>query len=196
MPNETFQFIDSLNASNPVTATDPVTDGALQLRGVKTTLLNTFPNMNAAVNLTPTEANYLDGVTGVSGSGNLVLSNNPTFTNLSLSATVLTSGELADARVSQTNVTQHQAALSVTESQISDLQSYVLPNTTPTFSGINLGNADSTLGRLSAGKIAVESKMIMTHASSAYGNSGDIYISTAAPTTEGTTGDFYYEHEA
>jgi hypothetical protein len=40
-------------------------------------------------------------------------------------ATEITSGTLADARVAETNVTQHQAALSVTESQISDLQSYL-----------------------------------------------------------------------
>jgi hypothetical protein len=33
----------------------------------------------------------------------------------------ITSGTLADARVAQSNVTQHQAALSITESQISDL---------------------------------------------------------------------------
>ena len=37
----------------------------------------------------------------------------------------LTSGTLADARVAQSNVTQHQAALSITESQISDLGSYI-----------------------------------------------------------------------
>lgn len=35
------------------------------------------------------------------------------------------SGELADSNVAETNVTQHQAALSITESQISDLQAYL-----------------------------------------------------------------------
>lgn len=34
-------------------------------------------------------------------------------------------GELADSNVAETNVTQHQAALSITESQISDLQAYL-----------------------------------------------------------------------
>lgn len=38
----------------------------------------------------------------------------------------ITSGTFADARIAETNVTQHQAALSITESQISDLQSYLL----------------------------------------------------------------------
>ena len=40
-------------------------------------------------------------------------------------ASDLTSGTLADARVAESNVTQHQAALMVTESQISDLGSYI-----------------------------------------------------------------------
>lgn len=40
-------------------------------------------------------------------------------------ASEVTSGTFADARIAQSNVTQHQAALSLTESQISDLQSYL-----------------------------------------------------------------------
>jgi hypothetical protein len=40
-------------------------------------------------------------------------------------ASEITSGTLANARISEGSVTQHQAALSVTESQISDLQSYL-----------------------------------------------------------------------
>ena len=43
-----------------------------------------------------------------------------------LAATVITSGTFADAQISETSVTQHEAALSITESQISDLQSYLL----------------------------------------------------------------------
>jgi len=39
-------------------------------------------------------------------------------------ASDVTSGTFADARIAQTNVTQHQAALSITESQISDFGSY------------------------------------------------------------------------
>lgn len=38
----------------------------------------------------------------------------------------LTTGELADARVAESNVTQHQAALQLTESQITDLKAYGL----------------------------------------------------------------------
>lgn len=39
--------------------------------------------------------------------------------------TDITSGTFADARIAESNVTQHQAALSITESQISDLGSYL-----------------------------------------------------------------------
>lgn len=41
------------------------------------------------------------------------------------SASALTSGVLADGRVQESNVTQHEGALSITESQISDLGSYL-----------------------------------------------------------------------
>lgn len=45
--------------------------------------------------------------------------------NIVLDAARVASGTLADARISQSSVTQHQGALTVTESQISDLGSYL-----------------------------------------------------------------------
>ncbi|MEK9769271.1 MAG: hypothetical protein VW683_10160, partial [Betaproteobacteria bacterium] len=42
----------------------------------------------------------------------------------------ITSGTFADARIAESNVTQHQAALSITESQISDLGSYITASST------------------------------------------------------------------
>ena len=39
------------------------------------------------------------------------------------------SGTFADARIAESNVTQHEAALSITESQISDLQTYLTSST-------------------------------------------------------------------
>jgi hypothetical protein len=45
----------------------------------------------------------------------------------------ITSGTFADARISQSSVTQHQAALSITESQISDLQAYLIAWEAPAF---------------------------------------------------------------
>lgn len=48
-------------------------------------------------------------------------------------ASNITSGTFTDARIAQTNVTQHQAALSITESQISDLQTYATATNTMAF---------------------------------------------------------------
>ena len=59
---ETFQYIDDLNASNP-TSTDNVSEGDNHIRGIKTTLKNTFPNVTGAITPTETELNYVDGVT-------------------------------------------------------------------------------------------------------------------------------------
>ena len=96
MAIETFEFIDDLNAANP-TATDNVSEGDDHLRGLKTTLKNTFPNVTGAINATETELNYVDGVTsniqtqlgtklplaGGTMTGNLLLetSGNPSITN-------------------------------------------------------------------------------------------------------------------
>ena len=85
---EAFSYITSLNASNPIHATDPVSQGDDHVRGLKTTLLNTFPNLDAAVNITPTEANLLDGLTGVTGTGNLVASISPTLTGTLTAAAI------------------------------------------------------------------------------------------------------------
>lgn len=49
-----------------------------------------------------------------------------------LTASDIQSGTFADARIAQSNVTQHQAALSVTESQISDLGAYITASSTDT----------------------------------------------------------------
>ncbi len=49
--------------------------------------------------------------------------------------TDVTSGTFADARISESSVTQHQAALSITESQISDLSHYSSSDFDTDFSG-------------------------------------------------------------
>ena len=64
-------------------------------------------------------------------------------------ASDITSGTFANARISQSNVTQHQAALSITESQISDLQTYLTDIT-----GEQTGDlSDVTITNISAGEV-------------------------------------------
>lgn len=54
---ETGTYISDLNANNPVNATDVVGEGDDHLRLIKSTLLNTFPNVTGAVTLTHTQLN-------------------------------------------------------------------------------------------------------------------------------------------
>ena len=67
---ETFNYIDSLNTSNP-TSTDNVSEGDDHIRGIKTTLKNTFPNINGAVSATDEDLN--NGIVKTSATGSAPL---------------------------------------------------------------------------------------------------------------------------
>lgn len=95
---EAATFISGLNASNPVNATDPVSQGDDHLRLIKSTLLNTFPNISGAMNASHTELNHLVGITGKTGTGNVVLSASPTLTG------TVTAGTFAGSGASLTNI--------------------------------------------------------------------------------------------
>lgn len=62
-------------------------------------------------------ASGIDVTGNIQGDGSLL--------GVSIDAALVNSGTFASARISQASVTQHQAALSITESQISDLDHYV-----------------------------------------------------------------------
>ena len=59
---ETGTFIDDLVTSNPA-ATDGLSQADDHLRLIKTTLKNTFPNVDAAVTATPAQLNLTAGIT-------------------------------------------------------------------------------------------------------------------------------------
>lgn len=72
-------------------------------------------------------------------------------------ASFLSSGTLADARVAESNVTQHEAALTITESQISDLGTYLenlSEDTTPQLGG-NLDVNGNSIASTSNGNITI-----------------------------------------
>lgn len=121
---ETFNFIDSLNSSNPVGATDVKGQGDDHLRGIKTTLLNSFPNITGAVTLTQAEINALPKEgdnnvwTGTNGFQAVTATDiiATTFAGdgaliTALNAAELSSGLIPDARVQASNVTQHEASI-------------------------------------------------------------------------------------
>jgi hypothetical protein len=77
MPIETFNFIDSLNSSNPGSS-DDVLQGDDHIRGIKSVLKNTFPNLAAAANFTAAQVNQLvSGIitfaAGSSGSPSIII---------------------------------------------------------------------------------------------------------------------------
>jgi hypothetical protein len=60
---ETATYIHELVNTNPVGATDTKAQGDDHIRLLKTTLSNTFPNVEGAVTASHTELNILDGLT-------------------------------------------------------------------------------------------------------------------------------------
>jgi hypothetical protein len=152
-----FSSLTSLSMATGVAITEFSTDNTLG---------------DAANDAVPTEAavkSYIDSaVSGISF---------PSETN-DLSS-VVTWADVPDANITQGSVTQHQAALSITESQISDLQSYVLPSSAPDLIGINEIMA---AGTVSGGALALNmnSARIITTSSV----TADFQIAlTNAPTT-------------
>jgi len=59
---ESASFVSQLNSSNP-TNSDQVSAGDDHIRLIKAALIATFPNLSAAVTVTPAEINFLAGVT-------------------------------------------------------------------------------------------------------------------------------------
>jgi hypothetical protein len=56
-------YINALNPNWPIGGSDDIAEGDTHLRGIKNTLINTFPNIAGAVLPTHSEINYLSGVT-------------------------------------------------------------------------------------------------------------------------------------
>ena len=146
----------SSNTETRITATYQDVDGTIDL--VVDNDLANYDNTNTAFisDITGENINDLSDVTITTvASGEILKYNGSLWINNTLAeagiaavghahaTTDITSGTFADARIAETNVTQHQAALSITESQISDLGSY-LPTTGGTGTGAyDFGGADS-----------------------------------------------------
>jgi hypothetical protein len=94
MPLEVATYISGLNSSNPVGSTDKVQTLDDHVRLVKSTLLNTFPNITGAMTASHSELNNLAGVTGKTGTGNVVLSASPTFTGTVGAAAITATGTI------------------------------------------------------------------------------------------------------
>jgi hypothetical protein len=94
------KYLDDLVATNPA-AGDNVSAGDDHIRGIKNVLKLTFPNVDAAVNATPTELNYVDGVTSAIQTQLDAKVTNATHTGDVTGATALT---IADNIVDEANL--------------------------------------------------------------------------------------------
>lgn len=212
---ESATYISGLNASNPVHATDQVSQGDDHLRLIKSTLLASLPGVTGAVTSTHTELNYLDGVTGVTGSGNLALSASPTFTGTLTAATLIatTYDGIAAANLVDKSATETisgswtfgallatsydgvAAANLLDKSAAETVTGAWNFSTAPQVASLEVGHAtDSTVTRAAAGKLEVEGKPIIAHNDGTLA-SGEVYVSTSAP-SGGSNGDIWLEREA
>ena len=95
------------------------------------TSISTFDGAFGSLTGTPTTlAGY--GITDAATSAQGALADSAVQPSDNISTLTNDSGFITDYTVTQADVTQHQAALSITESQISDLQSYLTSETTTT----------------------------------------------------------------
>ena len=67
------------------------------------------------------------------------------FTETNDLSSAVTWANVPDANITQSSVTQHQAALSITESQISDLGSYITASSTDTLTNKTINSASNTI---------------------------------------------------
>ena len=101
MPLESATYISDLDPTNPVGSSDLVSSLDDHMRLVKATLQTTFPGIAGAVTATHTELNFLDGVTGTTGTGKLVLDDAPTIDKLTVTSSItLPAASVADAALS------------------------------------------------------------------------------------------------
>jgi len=103
-----------------------------------------------AVTATAAELNLLDGVTGTL----VTEAGTQTLTNKSISASQINSGTLANAQISSGSVVQHQGDLSITESQISDLGSYITASSTDTLTNKSISASQINSGTLANAQIS------------------------------------------
>jgi hypothetical protein len=98
---ETGEYISDLIQTNPITATDPVTEGSDHLRLVKKVLLQSFPGVSGAVTLTHTQLNDAALKSAAQNIGGVWTFSNDTFIQFR------NSGDTADIgliKISATNV--------------------------------------------------------------------------------------------
>ena len=133
------------------TTTDTLTNKTINAdNNTVTNIANTQIKTGASIDSTKiangsvsnTEFQYLNGVT----SAIQTQINGKASSSHVHATTDITSGTFADSRIASSNVTQHQTALAITESQISDLQTYALDSAVVHLAGTETISGTKTFG--------------------------------------------------
>ena len=134
--------LDGIEASADVTDTSNVTAAGALMDSEVTNLaqVKAFDSADYATAAQGTKADTAHGWGNHASAGYLT-----SFTETNDLSTAVTWANVPDANITQSSVTQHQAALSVTESQISDLQSYITGNETITLTGAITGSGTTSI---------------------------------------------------
>jgi hypothetical protein len=172
------KYLDDLNSSNPA-AGDNVSEGDDHIRGIKNVLKLTFPNVDAAVNATPTELNYVDGVTSAIQTQLDAKVTNATHTGDVTGATALTIADDAVTAAKLANSINTDIATGVTAGTTA---SAALPKAGGTMTGnLSFGDSPGTgSNRLRFG--AGNDLQIWHNGTNSYlsdGGDGDLHIEAA-----------------
>jgi hypothetical protein len=134
--------LDGIEASADVTDTANVTAAGALMDSEVTNLaqVKAFDSADYATAAQGTKADTAHGWGNHASAGYLT-----SFTETNDLSTAVTWANVPDSNITQSSVTQHQAALSVTESQISDLQSYITGNETITLTGAITGSGTTSI---------------------------------------------------
>ena len=115
---------------------------------------------------------------------NVLAADGTDWDSTALTAAHIQSGTFADARIAASNVTQHEAALTITEGQISDLGSYLTANQTITLSGDVTGSGTTAITATIANEAVTLAKMQHIATDSFLGRNtaatGDVEVLSAA----------------
>jgi hypothetical protein len=134
--------LNGIEASADVTDTANVTAAGALMDSEVTNLaeVKAFSSADYATAAQGTKADTAHGWGNHATAGYLT-----SFTETNDLTAAVTWANVPDANITQSSVTQHQAALSVTESQISDLQSYITGNQTITLTGAITGSGTTSI---------------------------------------------------
>lgn len=157
---ETGSYISALVSTNPVGATDPKSQGDDHIRFLKAKILETFPNVNGAVNGTPAELNLVVGATG--GLATLSVSFAAVVASLSAITTLVNAMGTLSSSVTSSDIT-------------GSIRTPVLQT-----------QAGYTAGTFTAATVVVNNKGVITGISSGSISSGWTLISTGTASNSAT----------